>query len=110
MDATKLADAPAPVDGWVRAGTLEELRAGRVVDGVAWVDPRPRAQSGRAERYLARLQDGLEQDLSLVLVKSVLGLMSEEPAAASRRVLETGALFGARQRAGGWGPGLTILT
>src|SRR4051794_28269460 len=73
----------------------------RVVDGVAWVDPRPRAQSGRAERYLARLQDGLEQDLSLVLVKSVLGLMSEEPAAASRRVLETGALFGARQRAGG---------
>src|SRR5436190_17885201 len=184
MDATKLADAVAPVDGWVRAGTLEELRDGRVavvsggqhsvavfmdgdtvaavdnrcphmgfppgrgtvcdgiltchwhharfdlttggtfdpfaddvavhdvrvVDGVVWVDPRPRAQSGRAERYRARLQDGLEQDLSLVLVKSVLGLMAEEPAAAPRRVLETGALFDARQRAGGWGPGLTILT
>src|SRR6476469_923038 len=58
----------------------------RVVDGVVWVDPRPRAQSGRPERYLSRLQDGLEQDLSLVLVKSVLGLMAEEPAAASRRV------------------------
>jgi hypothetical protein len=82
----------------------------RVADGVVWVDPRPRAQAGRAERYLARLQDGLEQDLSLVLVKSVLGLLAEEPAAAPRRVLETGALFGARQRAGGWGPGLTILT
>jgi nitrite reductase/ring-hydroxylating ferredoxin subunit len=184
MDATKLADAPAPVDGWVRAGTLDDLRAGRVMvvsggqhsvavfmdgdavaavdnrcphmgfplsrgtvcdgiltchwhharfdlatggtfdpfaddvavhdvrvaDGVVWVDPRPRAQAGRAERYLARLQDGLEQDLSLVLVKSVLGLMAEEPEAAPRRVLATGALFGARQRAGGWGPGLTILT
>src|SRR5437762_2348363 len=36
----------------------------RVVDGVVWVDPRPRAQGGRAERYLARLQDALPTDAS----------------------------------------------
>src|SRR5437773_1058592 len=81
-----------------------------------------RPACGRAERYAARLEDGLEQNLSLVLVKSVLGLMTEDGAAvpaaptngggdgAARRILEVGARFGARQRAAGWGPGLTILT
>jgi nitrite reductase/ring-hydroxylating ferredoxin subunit len=82
----------------------------RVVDGVVWVDPRPATAGGRADRYAARLEDGLEQNLSLVLVKSVLGLMSEDPERAGRRILEVGARFGTRQRAAGWGPGLTILT
>jgi nitrite reductase/ring-hydroxylating ferredoxin subunit len=81
-----------------------------VVDGVVWVDPRPRRIGGRSERWLGRLTDGLEQDLSLVQVKAVLGLTAEEPTAAARLALETGGLFGARQRASGWGPGLTILT
>jgi nitrite reductase/ring-hydroxylating ferredoxin subunit len=92
------------------------VHAIRLIDGIVWVDPRPAAAGGRDERYAARLEDGLEQNLSLVLVKSVLGLMAEEPAgavaaeAAPRRILEVGARFGARQRAAGWGPGLTILT
>ncbi|TAK23436.1 MAG: Rieske (2Fe-2S) protein [Chloroflexota bacterium] len=81
-----------------------------VVDGVVWVDPRPVPIGDRAARWAARLEDALEQDLSLVLVKSVLGLLSESGASASRGILEIGAGFGARQRAAGWGPGLTILT
>src|SRR5688572_27364758 len=54
------------------------VHATRVDDGIVWVDPRPTATAGRGERLLARLEDGLEQDLSLVLVKSVLGLMGED--------------------------------
>src|SRR5215218_9311600 len=145
MEATKLADAPAPVDGWVRAGTLDELRASRVavvsggqhsvvvfvdgdavtavdnrcphmgfplsrgtvcdgiltchwhharfdlasggtfdpfaddvavhdvavVDGEVWVDPQPRPVADRAARWLERLDDGLEQNIALVIVKAV---------------------------------------
>lgn len=81
-----------------------------VVDGVVWVDPQPVGVPDRAARWAARLEDGLEQSLSLVLIKSVLGLLAEDRRHAPRRILEIGARFGARQRAAGWGPGLTILT
>lgn len=81
----------------------------RVVDGDVWVDPHPRPVADRVGRWLGRLEDGLEQDLSLVIVKSVLGLLADDDSATNRMV-ERGGLFGARQRAAGWGPGLTILT
>src|SRR5262245_15325873 len=80
-----------------------------VVDGVVWVDPQPVPTADRAARWSARLEDGLEQDLSLVLIKSVLGLLADDPDGAPARVLRIGARFGATQRAAGWGPGLTIL-
>jgi nitrite reductase/ring-hydroxylating ferredoxin subunit len=56
---------------------------------------------------LRRIDDGLEQGLTLVLAKAVLGLLAEgeDP----RVVLAAGARFGCRFRAEGFGPGLTVL-
>src|SRR5688500_1357235 len=81
------------------------VHAVRVVDGMVWVDPQPTVPPGRRERLLGRLEDGLEQGLGLVTVKSVLGLL-DDPAA----ILGVGARVGTTQRAAGWGAGLTILT
>jgi nitrite reductase/ring-hydroxylating ferredoxin subunit len=76
-------------------------------DGVVYVDPRPKA-TNQEERWKARLHDGLEQNLSLVMVKAVLGLQEANVPAAD--VVEIGARFGSTFRRAGWGPGLTILT
>ena len=58
------------------------------------------------EHHLARLHDGLERDISLVIAKSILPLASESDTVEAFRIaLE----FGARNRAGGWGSGLTTL-
>jgi nitrite reductase/ring-hydroxylating ferredoxin subunit len=54
-----------------------------------------------------RLRDGLEDGLTLVIAKSVLGLLDEgvEPA----EIVREGIDFGTRYRAAGWGAGLTVL-
>ena len=75
--------------------------------GVVYVDPQPKAID-QEQRWKARLHDGLEQNLSLVMVKSVLGLQEANVPAAD--VVEIGARFGSTFRRAGWGPGLTILT
>jgi nitrite reductase/ring-hydroxylating ferredoxin subunit len=78
-----------------------------VRDGEVWID----LQAGGADwtaRWKRRLEDGLQQNLSLVVVKAVLALL--EAGAEPREVLEIGGSFGTRYRAAGWGPGLTILT
>jgi nitrite reductase/ring-hydroxylating ferredoxin subunit len=73
-------------------------------DGEVWVDLAPRED--RLAHLRQRLQDGLERNISLVLAKSVLGLLGggEDPAEPFRAGLD----FGARYRRGGWGQGLTI--
>jgi nitrite reductase/ring-hydroxylating ferredoxin subunit len=78
-----------------------------IEDGVVYVDPQPKAVD-QEKRWKARLHDGLEQNLSLVMVKSVLGLQEANVPAAD--VVEIGARFGSTFRRAGWGPGLTILT
>ncbi|MDP9372558.1 MAG: Rieske (2Fe-2S) protein, partial [Chloroflexota bacterium] len=78
-----------------------------IIDGAVWVDPRPAARD-RAAHWRARLQDGLEQDLDLVIVKAVLALL--DAGVPAREILALGGRFGARYRRAGWGPGLTILT
>jgi len=55
-----------------------------------------------------RLREGLEQNLGLIIAKSVIAL--EAAHAPTREIIETGALYGARFRRAGWGPGMTILT
>jgi nitrite reductase/ring-hydroxylating ferredoxin subunit len=79
----------------------------RVIDGMVWVDPRP-ATGDRGAYWKGRLQDSLEQNISLVSVKSVLALL--RGGTPPREILEVGGAFGARYRRQGWGPGLTILT
>jgi nitrite reductase/ring-hydroxylating ferredoxin subunit len=73
-------------------------------DGEVWVDLAPREDQLAHQRR--RLQDGLERNISLVLAKSVLGLLGggEDPAEPFRAGLD----FGTRYRRAGWGQGLTI--
>jgi nitrite reductase/ring-hydroxylating ferredoxin subunit len=78
-----------------------------VLDGVVYVDPRS-DRDDRVEQARARLLDGLEQSIGLVLAKSVLALLNAGVPAAE--VLEIGGAFGARYREAGWRSGLTILT
>ncbi len=77
-----------------------------VRDGDVFLDPRPAHHYGR-EHWLARLQVGLEQDISLVLAKSAIAL-SERGAATE--ALASAALFGLRNRRAGWSQGMTIVT
>lgn len=68
--------------------------------------------SGEAGAYhLRRIEEGLEEGLSLVSAKAVLGCFETMgEAAATKAVLLAGLAFGTRYRAGGWGAGLTVLT
>jgi len=86
--------------GDVRAFPVE-IRGGDV-----WVDVAPHGDAREADR--ARLRDGLERNIPLVLAKAVIALLDAEhdPAAPFRLGLE----FGVRYRQPGWGPGLTIHT
>lgn len=80
----------------------------RVVDGSVYVDPDPQRDEPPAVHWAERLEDGLEQNLRLVLAKSAIGLLRagvdpEDP-------FETAVVFGTKYREGGWSSGLTILT
>ncbi len=78
-----------------------------IEDGVVFVDPQPKPID-QEKRWKQRLHDGLEQNLNLLMVKSVLGLQEANVPAGD--VIEIGARFGSTFRRAGWGPGLTILT
>ncbi len=87
-----------------------------------WVDVTPSPADRTHQRQ--RLRDGLERNLPLVIAKSVLNLMTgaepggEAPVdpevasglAAAAEPFRAGLEFGTRQRAAGWGQGLTSLT
>ena len=55
-----------------------------------------------------RLADGLEQGLTLVTAKAVLGLLEADQRPAD--VVRLGVEFGTSYRREGWGAGLTVLT
>ena len=76
-------------------------------DGAVWVDPSP-PEADQTARWSKRLQDALEDNIRLVVAKSVLGL---DAADADYRIpLGIGADFGATYSAAGWGQAMTILT
>ena len=77
-----------------------------VRNGEVWLDPDPIEEPPR-EHWLAKLDDGLEQNIRLVLAKSVIGLDS---LGATKEILRRGSLFGINNRAAGWSTGLSILT
>jgi nitrite reductase/ring-hydroxylating ferredoxin subunit len=60
------------------------------------------------EYYLLRLNDAMEQNIALIIAKSVLTLDSER--VSSSELFRKGLEYGTRYRQEGWGPGLTILT
>ncbi len=78
-----------------------------VRDGIVFVDITPRVED-RETRWKGRLRDGMEQDLNLVIVKSVLALREAE--VPGSEISEVGATFGVRYRERGWFSGLTILS
>ena len=71
-----------------------------------WLNPTP-VEEDRAEHWRRKLREGLEQDIRLVLAKSVIGLSALDETTA---VIEHAALFGVTHRAGGWSTGLSILS
>ena len=79
----------------------------RIVDGDVWVNLHPPVED-RVAHWKDRLQDGLEQNISLVMAKACLALL--ESKVPPREILSIGGSFGATFRRQGWGPGLTILT
>jgi len=68
------------------------------------VDPDP----DRTGHLLHRLEEGLEQGITLVTAKAVLGLLAE--GVPARDIVRAGVDFGTRYREAGWGAGLTVLT
>ncbi len=75
-------------------------------DGEVWIDPQPQEEEAVAH-WTRKLQEGLEQNLRLVIAKSVIGLCA---AGRADIVLDRAARFGVRNRAAGWSSGLSILT
>lgn len=67
----------------------------------------PRRGGDPVVHLFERLDDGLELGLSLVLAKSVLGLL--EAGIAPEEIVRRGIAFGTRYRDTGWGAGLTVL-
>ena len=55
-----------------------------------------------------RLRDGLEQNLRLVVAKSVINLVNPEAPESTDTPFNIGVNFGCQYRAGGWGMGQTI--
>jgi nitrite reductase/ring-hydroxylating ferredoxin subunit len=62
----------------------------------------------RAAYRRTRLLDGLERSIPLVLAKTSLALLDEDPTGAE--VFANGLAFGVARRGGGWFRGLTTLT
>jgi nitrite reductase/ring-hydroxylating ferredoxin subunit len=96
-------------------GTLDpfadDVRAHRVqIEGNrVFVEVQP--QRDPVAYHERRLQEGLEQDLTLVTAKAVLGLVDLlGDREGARAALRTGVAFGVANRAEGWGAGLTVLT
>ena len=75
-------------------------------DGQVWIDPEP-VEEERIAHWTRKLQEGLEQNLRLVVAKAVLGLYE---AGRGDEVVRQAALFGIRNRAAGWASGMSILT
>jgi nitrite reductase/ring-hydroxylating ferredoxin subunit len=76
-------------------------------DGAVWVNPTPYNKQS-IKKLRQRLRDGLEQNLSLVIAKAVVGLIEAgEPA---KNISRIGVEFGTKHRQRGWRSGLTILT
>lgn len=91
------------LDPWADDATAFEV----TIEGEdVLVSPRP--QPPVAQRWERRLRDGLEHNLTLVLAKAVHALL--ELPDGQDRLLRIAYEFGVRNRAQGWGSGLTVLT
>lgn len=90
-------------DAWA-----DDVRAFKVQirDGEVWVDLASHTDPQTHQRQ--RLQDGLEQGISLVIAKSVIALL--DAGVDATEPFRIGLDFGVRYRKAGWGAGLTMHT
>jgi nitrite reductase/ring-hydroxylating ferredoxin subunit len=72
------------------------------------IDPDPEPTVPPSTRWRNRLADGMQEDITLVQAKAVLGI--DEHGDGFRTPLETAVDFGTKYRASGWGRGLTSLS
>lgn len=79
----------------------------KVENGEIWVYSKPDSK-GEEDKLIQRLQEGLEQNISLVIAKAIVALM--EANISETRIAQIGIQFGITYRPQGWGSGLTILT
>lgn len=78
----------------------------QIRDGEVWVDVAPQVDMRVHQQQ--RLQDGLEQGITLVIAKSVIALL--DLGVAPTEPFQVGLTFGTRYSKTGWDTGLTILT
>ena len=78
-----------------------------VRDGDVYVDPHPPREEPPEERWRNRLEHGLQENLGLIVAKSVIGL--DDVGVPSAIPVRIGTKFGTRYREDGWGRGLTTL-
>ncbi|WP_370529814.1 Rieske (2Fe-2S) protein [Alkalihalobacillus sp. AL-G] len=76
-------------------------------EGEVWVYPVP-YNKVTVEKLTRRLREGLEQSLSLVIAKAVVGLI--EAGFPVAEIAKIGVEFGTTHRQSGWRSGLTILS
>ena len=67
------------------------------------IEPEP----DRTAYLRQRLEEGLEQGITLVMAKAVLGLL--DAGVPAGEIVRVGVEFGTRYREAGWGAGLTVL-
>jgi hypothetical protein len=79
-----------------------------VRDGEVYLDPDPEPTVEPETRWRNRLADGLQEDITLVQAKAVIGI--DEHGDGFEQPLETAVEFGTTYRAAGWGRGLTTLS
>ncbi|QGQ97858.1 Rieske (2Fe-2S) protein [Paenibacillus psychroresistens] len=91
------------LDPWADDVPVYEVK---LEDGELWVNPQSK-RTNDIEKYKNRLKEGLEQNIGIVIAKSVVGLVEANVAEAdiARIGIEFGTTFGS-----GWNSGLTILT
>ncbi|UBF25064.1 Rieske (2Fe-2S) protein [Kovacikia minuta CCNUW1] len=78
----------------------------QIRNGAVWLDVAPQVDARQHQQQ--RLQDGLEQGISLVIAKSVIALLDMK--VAPTEPFQLGIAFGTRYTKNGWDTGLTILT
>lgn len=76
----------------------------QIRDTEVWVDLAPRINSLTHQRQ--RLQDGLEQNISLVVAKAAIAML--DSGVEATEPFRIGLDFGVRYRENGWGAGLTM--
>jgi hypothetical protein len=79
-----------------------------VRDGDVYVSPDPSRDKPPEEHWRGRLDHGLQENIGLVVAKSVIGL--DDAGVPPAVPVEVGTEFGTHYREGGWGRGLTTLS